>query len=447
MKLQATLINTINFIRSFWKVPKRTDKKLGAQLTNRGAAISTLLSMIFIGISYSMEDRAGLNISLAMAILNPVIILLNYYGKYLAAVIYSFLLYIFMITMVVISYGSDVGGEYIYIIMIMSILIFNRSHKLRILFYTLVIFAYIFAHIWLSYNPPPLNALISPYTYHIFFFTTLSFVSIIILNYKQKVREFKTKTEDLLLSLKESNDKLNDKKAKVEEQNIQLKVQNDELERFAYIASHDLKTPLRNVVSFLNLIERKLPDDSSKDLKEYIDFAVKNSKQMYETVQGVLDYSKLNNKKPPLHEVDLNKVLNDAVSNLNHQINKHNAIIRYPSLPTINSNRTYLLSVFQNIIENGIKYNDNTTPIIEISHIKNNGHLQIIFEDNGIGIEQEYKNQVFEMFKRLPMDNQPPGTGIGLAICKKVMQILGGEIKIESFPGKGSSFIIKIPNN
>ena len=228
--------------------------------------------------------------------------------------------------------------------------------------------------------------------------------------------------------------------------NKRLEQSNNELERFAYIASHDLKSPLRNIISFLNLIQRKLRGHEDTDLQEYLRFATENAKQMHVLIQDVLEFSKVDSA-PDIKKdrIDMNESIMLVVQNLQESIKETNAEILADALPTIEGNSVQMLQLLQNLIGNGIKYNKNHFPKVEIKHNRVNGHHIFAVKDNGIGISQEYHEQIFEMFKRLHTRDEYKGTGIGLAICKKIVNNFGGRIWLDSNFGQGSIFYFTIP--
>jgi signal transduction histidine kinase len=229
--------------------------------------------------------------------------------------------------------------------------------------------------------------------------------------------------------------------------NQKLEQSNAELERFAYIASHDLKSPLRNIISFMNLIQRKLRNNEDKDLKEYLRFVTENAQQMNILIQDVLEFSRIDVDANNLRKekIDLNDTLMLAAQNLQEIIKENKGEIITEKLPTINANSVHLLQLFQNLIGNGLRYNQQKTPTVEISHKEMNNQLILSIKDNGIGISPQYHEQIFEMFKRLHTRDEYKGTGIGLAICKKIVHNFGGRMWLESEVGKGSTFYISIP--
>lgn len=232
---------------------------------------------------------------------------------------------------------------------------------------------------------------------------------------------------------------------KLKDYTEQLEQSNKELERFAYIASHDMKTPLRNIVSFLNLIQRRLKNHDDKDIHEFIGFASSNARYMHSLVQDILEFSKISKIDGNFDEVNLHEVVLNVISHLQNYIQEKQAVIQFEGLPTIAANETQIHQLFQNLIENGIKYNETEQPIVKIHTEYTTEHLRIIFQDNGIGIPEAFREQIFEMFKRLHNSTSYQGTGIGLAICKKIVEIHDGNISVEESESQGSKFIIEFP--
>lgn len=234
---------------------------------------------------------------------------------------------------------------------------------------------------------------------------------------------------------KSTGELLNDLKIK----NKKLETANSELERFNYIASHDLKSPLRNISSFINLIERDINRNKFENLKEYLFFIKTGSDNMFQLIEDILKYSKIKDVSERKKEV-IN--LNDLVNELNNSFN--NQIVSN-KLPSIYESMLLVKVIFQNLIENGLKYNDSEQPTVTVSYLDKNSVFQITFKDNGIGMEDRYLEQIFEMFKRLHAKSEYEGTGIGLALVKRITEQLDGKITVSSTPGKGTEFSLTLP--
>lgn len=269
------------------------------------------------------------------------------------------------------------------------------------------------------------------------FISTILFSVLIIHWYLREVNKIQAKSNQYL---DESNQYLEEIKL----QNTSLAKINDEMKQFSYIASHDLKTPLRSVVSFLGIIERKLNQKKYEDVGEYLGFAKDGATQMYQLINDILEYSRLSSKESSKSQVNLNEIFNNVKQQMN-LVSNHYQILKTNDLPVLFANKAKMNALFQNLIENGLKYNDKEKPKIEINSNETNENLVLEFKDNGIGIDPAYKNKVFEMFKRLHNKDKYNGTGIGLAICKKIVESMNGKIEISTDVKEGSLFIIKIP--
>jgi PAS domain S-box-containing protein len=222
--------------------------------------------------------------------------------------------------------------------------------------------------------------------------------------------------------------------------NEQLRVSNKELEQFAYIASHDLKEPLRMVSSFMQLLEKKYRQQLDDTAKQYIDFAVDGSERMKTLINDLLIFSRIGSEKKFDEKVDLNETLAEAKLNLMDMINECGAEISAPPLPRINGNKTQMVQLFQNLLGNAIKYRGEKKPEIKIGVSDNKNEFHFSVQDNGIGIEKKYFDKIFIIFQRLHNRSEYPGTGVGLSICKKITEKHGGVISVESDLGKGSTF-------
>jgi len=224
-----------------------------------------------------------------------------------------------------------------------------------------------------------------------------------------------------------------------------LKKSNEELEQFAYVVSHDLKEPVRMIKSYMELLKKRYGSKLDSDANDFIDFAVDGAERMQKLIEDLLAYSRVDRKGKPFKLVDCNKILEKALKNLELAIKETNAIVRNSKLPEVMGDETQLLQLFQNLISNAIKFRDTRKPEIKITAEKKENEWVFCFEDNGIGIQPENFNRIFMIFQRLHTAKEYPGTGIGLAICKKIVERHGGIMWVESEPGKGSRFYFTIP--
>lgn len=233
---------------------------------------------------------------------------------------------------------------------------------------------------------------------------------------------------------------------RVKKRTEQLKKSNEELQQFAYIASHDLQEPLRMVASYMQLLEKKYKGKLDEKADQYINFAVDGASRMKALINDLLDFSRLDTKAKPMQLSDFNEILDDVTHNLKVAIKESKTQIEIiGKMPSLIVDSTQIIQLFQNLINNAIKFrNQDITPIIKISAEEQPKQWVFKISDNGIGIEKEYYDRIFIIFQRLNNRVEYPGTGIGLAICKKIVERHGGQIWLESEVGKGSTFFFSI---
>jgi PAS domain S-box-containing protein len=215
---------------------------------------------------------------------------------------------------------------------------------------------------------------------------------------------------------------------------------NAELERFAYIASHDLQEPLRMVASYTQLLQRRYEGRLDKDADEFIAFAVDGATRMQRLINELLAYSRVGSQGAPFVEADLNEVLAEILSILGSSIAENSAVVTHDPLPKVLCDPTQIGQVFQNLLVNALKFRSDDPPRIHIGVEASDDEWVFSVRDNGLGIEPEYFDRIFVIFQRLQSRTEYPGTGMGLAICKRIIERHGGRTWVESDPGKGSTF-------
>jgi PAS domain S-box-containing protein len=221
---------------------------------------------------------------------------------------------------------------------------------------------------------------------------------------------------------------------------------NAELEQFAYVASHDLQEPLRMVASYTQLLARRYQGKLGEDADEFIGFAVDGARRMQELINDLLTYSRLGTRPLEQRTVDIGQVVDQVVSDLAEAIADGGASVTRDGLPLVHGDPAQLRQLFQNLIANGIKFRrPDEPPRVHVSAAPCDGGWRFSVSDNGIGIEPQYLERIFVLFQRLHTRDEYPGTGMGLAICKKIVERHGGQIDVDSLPGRGTTLRITVP--
>ena len=233
--------------------------------------------------------------------------------------------------------------------------------------------------------------------------------------------------------------------ATLRRQQQELANSNDQLQQFAYVASHDLQEPLRMVSSYLQLLQRRYSGKLDSNADEFIGFAVDGAKRMQALINDLLAYSRVGTRGGDFVSVDLNVTLKRIVKDLEVLIADTGAAVGFADLPTVSGDPSQLTQLFQNLVANGIKFRKpGAAPHVSIEAHRVRGAWEFVVRDDGIGIEPQYFDRIFQIFQRLHTRDEYPGTGIGLAICKRIVDRHGGSIRVESTPGEGSAFVFTL---
>ncbi len=257
-------------------------------------------------------------------------------------------------------------------------------------------------------------------------------------------RAFDKMTSDLK-KITASRDELDNEITERKKAEQALKRSNENLEQFAYVASHDLQEPLRMMASFSELLERRYKNRLDSDADEFIGFIVDGAKRMQKLINDLLAYSRIGRPGTAYQDIDCNNTLAKVISSMINSIEEKGAVITNDELPVLPGIESEFIQLFQNLIGNAVKFHGNDSPRVHISAERQPGHWLFSVKDNGIGIESQYKDKIFLIFQRLHARGEYPGTGIGLSICKKIIESRGGRIWVESESGKGSVFYFTIP--
>jgi light-regulated signal transduction histidine kinase (bacteriophytochrome) len=225
----------------------------------------------------------------------------------------------------------------------------------------------------------------------------------------------------------------------------ELERSNAELQQFAHVASHDLQEPLRMVASYTQLLEKRYKGSLDADADEFIAYAVDGAKRMQNLILGLLSYSRVGTRGKPFEPTECESVFKQVLDNLKVTIDESGAGVTHDPLPRVMADETQLIQLFQNLLANAIKFRGEDQPRIHVSAKEDSNECLFSVSDNGIGINPGYFDRIFVIFQRLHGREEYPGTGIGLSVCKRIVERHGGRIWVESQPGEGSTFHFAIP--
>ena len=356
--------------------------------------------------------------------------LLNYLGySTLTCFIINFSYPLVMLWLIKL-YGEGLHGEYAFFMLFVTSVVLHTKRWIQVGF---IIYNLTLYFVSISYNlvdNPLADQVEASDSISVFLAIALCIVLIIGIYFFENLK-YEKRMRQLLKEL--------------EQKNINLTNAYDEIERFAYITSHDLKSPVRTINIYIELLNKHLQKGQYDAVSKYIEYIRDGAHKMNKLIDSILEFSKVQALNEPSPEtVDLESLLNSIVKEAEKNVDR-TIVLLSDDLPTLLLPKLYWHLLFQNLIDNGIKYNTNHTVQFEVKHKLTDTTLAISIKDNGIGIAPEYHKHVFEMFKRLYTDSEYPGSGIGLAICKMIAEKMGGSITLESEQGKGARFEINVP--
>lgn len=337
------------------------------------------------------------------------------------------------IIFLILFYGREIGGELTFIGIGLSCIVIFDSWKSRLILLVYVYCAYIISELLLYYVAPfTPGARIFP-IYLVIFGTNFLMAVTMMVYFTQQGERSEQEVDDLMEDLENRND--------------ELEKANYDLAQFAYAASHHFKSPLKNISNLLGLLEKKLPKETLEKHGNYLELILTDSKHLYNLVEDILTYSTLDASTFERYsQVDISKVLQRVTNNLSDELNARHVKLVVKEPPAIYASETHIELMLQILIQNGFHYNTSEIPSIDISGTEaEDGSVTLSISDNGIGIPVEYQNQVFDMFERLHSHSEYQGSGIGLTVCRRIMEGYGGHILLDSSRGNGSTFRLVFP--
>lgn len=406
------------------------DEKLRIELSNQFVTIGIVMACLHLIINSLGQNIYPENIiAIIWIVLHSMVLVFNYKGKYTAARLYLVVYatsYVFFLSLL---YGDLPKFEPMFLFLIVCS-IYYFDWKLAYGMIGFIILVYVVAYFFIEQESLFfINSFVSRKhpTYMIICILFLVALS-------QKVIKENRSYHQLIFN---KNQKLNDK-------NEELNFKNEELKRFNYIVSHDLREPIRSIVSFSNLLKRKSKQDDSTN-NEYLEFIINSGKQLHNLVEDIRIFQDLEKIDQNQSYVAVEDIVHDVRKSLRVYLENRNAEVSIKNLPTLMSSKSALFIIVKNLIENGVKYNQNEFPHIHIEGKETSSQYCIFFRDNGIGIEKEYFEKIFILFKRLNNRNEYKGSGMGLNIAQKLSQKMNGNLIIwESKLNEGTTFLLTI---
>lgn len=332
---------------------------------------------------------------------------------------------------VIMLYGS--GLKLDYTIAFFTVLVLTMYDKSRPLIINLIYLIALqgFSYYFMANYESPYAAYVDPYdSITIMLFTTIGLFVL--------VSKFIRATKDFQSDQEKINQKLLEKTK-------ELQRSNEFLESYTYIASHDLKTPIRSISSFAKLLQKKLKTNEDPDVKDYLNFISTGTKQLHNIVDGIIENAMSNRSNLSYEMTDCTRLLQEIEQKMEVRLHHINGQLRYDRLPVVPADKNMLAKAFYYLIDNGFKYNHDENPQVRVTHRQSDGKHEFAVSDNGIGIPNRFRKDIFKMFKKLHPQQEYEGSGVGLALCKKIIELHGGKLWLDIKTKHGSTFYFSLP--
>jgi signal transduction histidine kinase len=435
-------------MRSFWKrisyigvTPLLKGAELrGIILVNRITALASFFTFSSILLNILMGTFnfvPALSITLLFFLFAFYLNAIHFYSLAKASV---HLTVLSLLTYMQLNKGAGSGLEFYYLSMMVYPMLVWTDNRWVVIFQLICFLSLLGERFYLTIHPPTYDIRALPY--RVFFVVNAFYSSSIIILGVLFFKKLNQKSED---ELREQSHILEEKNLELQSTNRDLSRSNRDLEQFAYVASHDLKEPLRMIGNYSQLLVDRY-GSSNEEAREFGKYVTDGVSRMQQLINDLLTYARMTYAEAEIKKVDLNGVVEDVKKSLRSYIDEKGAVIEYKNLPDVQGVYLQLYRLFQNLISNSVKFSRaEEKPRIKIAARLNGRKWEFSVSDNGIGIEKEYFDKVFVIFQRLHSNRHYDGTGIGLALCKKIVEFHGGKIWVDSEPGKGSTFYFTLP--
>lgn len=450
----SSLFNYINRV-TFFGIEESDSYilKFRKRVLNRTFFIIAFACSIILVESALLDTREKTLVPISIMIISVGFLIGNYYNRFRASALALSFLFPLGFLVIIILYGDQLKLDYTISFFIVLVLTLYDSRRIRIVNIAYLILIQTFSFYYTSHYS-------SLYSEYVDFFDSLIVLTattfglfILVFQFIRISKAYQEQQDVYTKELDQKNLELKDNIVEKEmlndrllEKTKELQKANDFLESYTYITSHDLKSPIRNISSFSELLQKKLKDIDNRDVQDYLDFINSGALQINGILDGIIENAQSNRSSLIREQIDCNELLDSITGQMAHRLELINGAVSFEHLPVIQADRRMLHKVFHHLIDNGLKYNVSDTPRVYIHYHQTGDIHEFSVTDNGIGIRSEYSEDIFKMFKKLHGINEFGGSGVGLALCRKIVELHRGKIWLDRpRNGRGSIFKFNLP--
>lgn len=428
--------------------------KFRKRVLNRTFFIVALTAMIFILEGILFEKRNVIIVPLFFIAIAIVLLIFNSYKHFQISFYVLSFLFPTMFLGVSVLYGDALKMDYTISFFIVLVLTLYDDKWTRIINIVYLIFLQTFSLYYTNNHKSFFSEYVDSFDSLVVLTATTLGLFILVYQFIRESKNFQNRQKTLNLDLDKKNKELQHIIVEKERLNRELLERTDDLQRandflesYTYITSHDLKTPVRNINSFSDLLSKKLRNLDDEDVKDYLGFIKSGALQMDGILNGIIENAQSNRSSLELEGINCNELIQEIKSQIKNHLEDINGKVSPTDLPNVRADKMMLKKVFFNLIDNGLKYNENAQPSVAISYRQIDGFYEFSVVDNGIGIPEQYSEAIFKMFKKLHGTNEFSGSGVGLALCKKIIELHDGKIWLTTSEASGSTFKFTLPKS